>query len=268
MPTPDLDALLTLAREVALEAGALLRERAPLARSLVASKSTLVDMVTDADHASDSLIVGRIRDARPDDAILCEESGAKEGTSGVRWLIDPLDGTTNFLYGIPAYAVSIGIEVDGERVAGVVHDAGRKETFWARRDGGAFLDGLPVTVSGAEVLASALVGTGFSYTAAFRERQAELLTRLIPHVRDIRRGGAASIDLCWVACGRLDAFFERDLGGLWDIAAGEAIAREAGARTAALSGTPEGSQAILAATPALFEALRALVEEAEGRSLG
>ena len=218
-------------------------------------------MVSDADRAAERLIVDGIRAARPDDGVLGEEGAAHEGRSGVRWIIDPLDGTTNFLYRIPAFAVSIGIEVAGRPVAGVVVDPVRGETFTAVAGGGAHCNGRPIRVSGAEDLATALVATGFSYDAERRRRQATVLVEVLPQVRDIRRFGAAALDLCWVAAGRVDAFYEQGLAP-WDHAAGALIATEAGARTADLTGGSAFGDFVLAASPDLHEPLRRLLLEA------
>lgn len=265
--TPDPAALLALATDIALEAGALLAERLRAARAVIETKSSITDMVTEVDRDSEALITGRIRAERPDDAILGEETGARHGTSGVRWVVDPLDGTTNYLYGFPAYAVSIGVEVDGETVVGVVRDVPHGETFSALRGGGAFADGRPIRVSGKAELSTALVGTGFSYATAERARQAEVLARVLPAVRDVRRAGAAALDLCWVACGRLDAFFERGLQP-WDLAAGQLVVHEAGGLTAGLDGGPMAAGSVLAATPALLEPLGELVRNRSGSGAG
>jgi fructose-1,6-bisphosphatase/inositol monophosphatase family enzyme len=251
----DLDALLALATTIALEAGGLLAERLRTASELVETKSTITDMVTQVDRDSEALLVGRILAERPGDAILGEEGGERTGTSGVRWVLDPLDGTTNYLYGYPVFAVSVAVEVDGEPCIGVVHDAARGETFAAAHGRGALVGGRPASVSDKTDLATALVGTGFSYARDDRARQAQTLTRVLPQVRDVRRAGAAALDLCWVGCGRLDGFYERGLQP-WDLAAGSVIVREAGGRTTRLR---DGT--IVAAGPGLFDPLVSLVGE-------
>jgi myo-inositol-1(or 4)-monophosphatase len=225
---PDPTELVDLARRLAAEASALQREALSHARTAVGTKSTSTDMVTETDRASERLIVERLRAERPGDGVLAEEGTAEAGTTGVRWIVDPLDGTTNFLYGLPSFGPSIAVEVDGVVVAGVVIDTGRGEVFDAVLGGGARLDGRPIACNHAGELATALVATGFSYDAGRRARQAEVLGHVLPRVRDIRRLGAAAIDLCWVACGRVDAFYERGLAA-WDRAAGCLIAAEAGA---------------------------------------
>lgn len=266
MANPSAEMLLDLATRLAVEAGALLVERSTLARERIGTKSSDTDLVTEVDHASEALIVEGILAVRPGDAILGEEGGAREGTSGVRWIIDPLDGTTNYVYGIPAYAVSIGVEVHGETVAGVVHDAAHGETFAAAKECGATLNGRPIVVSTLENLQMALVATGFGYSPEVRAEQATVLAKILPRVRDIRRGGSAALDLCWVACGRLDGYFEQGLRE-WDLAAGALIVREAGGEAVGLDGMPAKAGSIVAAPRALLQPLRALVLEAGGRPL-
>jgi myo-inositol-1(or 4)-monophosphatase len=225
---PDLQALRSLAETVAVEAGALLAEGLDQVRTDVGTKTTGTDMVTEMDRASEALIEARLLGARPDDGILGEEGADRAGTSGVRWVVDPLDGTTNYLYGFPGFNVSIAAEVDGEPLVGVVFDVVRRELFSAARGLGATRDGQPIAASPATILGHSLVGTGFSYDPERRRRQATVLVQVLPHVRDIRRQGAAAVDLCSVACGRLDGYYEKGLAP-WDLAAGEVIATEAGA---------------------------------------
>lgn len=263
MTGPSRRELLALAETTAREAGALLLRFRAAGTSGVGTKSSATDMVSDADRASERLIVERLRAARPDDAILGEEGGASAGTSGVTWVIDPLDGTTNYLYGLTHFAVSIGVEVDGEAVAGVVYDPVHDEAFTASLGGGAHLNGRAIAVSGKADLATALVATGFGYDAEVRARQGPVVARVLPLVRDIRRHGAAALDLCNVACGRVDAYYERGLQA-WDMAAGALIVREAGGLTAAIEGGPAVPGSMVAATPALLEPLRRLVAEADG----
>ena len=255
-----IEPLLGLARGLALEAGALLRERRRSGFA-VSSKSTRNDLVTEVDRAAEARIVSRIRAQRPEDAILGEEGASQKGTSGVRWIIDTLDGTTNFLSGYPAYAVSIGVEVDGERVVGAVDNAANGETFWAARGLGAFLDGRPIHVSSKDDLSVALLGGGFGNNSVHRDAQAALLARVLARVADLRRGGSAALDLCAVAAGRLDAFYELRLA-LWDYAAADVIIREAGGATSSLAGGPLGGATVLAAAPALLAPLRTMLLEA------
>ena len=256
---PDPAELLSLAYRLAEEAGHLLLEG--LARAeVLGTKSTVTDMVTSMDRASERHIVDGIRAARPDDAIVGEEGTDEVGSTGVRWIIDPLDGTTNYLYGVPAYAVSIAVDVGGQVVAGVVADPSHRETFGAVLGGGATCNGRPITCSAVESLSQALVGTGFSYEPARRERQGAIVAALLPRARDIRRFGAAALDLCWVACGRLDAFYEKGLQP-WDLEAGVLIAAEAGATVGDLAGGPPSTAFTLASAPAVFSDLRRVLAD-------
>jgi myo-inositol-1(or 4)-monophosphatase len=253
---PDPAQFLDLAVAVAHEAGAMLLDGAGRVRTVVETKSTGTDMVTEMDRASERLIADRLQSARPDDAFLGEEGTAGTGTTGVRWVGDPLDGTTNYLYGYPGWAVSIAAELDGQPFLGVVHDPNHAETFTAIAGGGATCNGHRLEVVGAAELATALVGTGFSYDAGERRRQAATLTGVLPFVRDVRRAGSAALDLCWVGRGRLDAYFERGLAP-WDRAAGSLVAAEAGATTALLD---DGMT--VAAAPQLFDPLIRLLAAA------
>jgi len=266
-PDPgDLAALLELAVGLAAEAGALLLDGRSSVRADEGTKTSATDMVTDMDRASEALIVAGLIRARPDDGILAEEGSARAGSSGVRWVIDPLDGTTNYLYGHPTFAVSIAAECDGRTVVGVVGAPAQDEMFRAVAGGGAFAtggrsfgDGRRLAVSGATDLATSLVATGFSYVADKRTVQGRILSRVLPLVRDVRRLGAAALDLCWVACGRVDAYYEAGLQP-WDLAAGALIAAEAGASVVGLDGPVPGSGSVLAATPALVDPLRQLLD--------
>lgn len=261
MPQPS--ELLALATEIALEAGALLIERRPHVREFVGTKSSPTDMVTEVDAASEALIVERILAARPGDGILGEEGSAREGVSGVRWVIDPLDGTTNYLYGFPAYAVSIAVELAGETVAGAVYDAARAELFAAAKGSGVTLNGAPIRVSQQPALATALIGTGFGYDPRLRARQGALLAWLIGQVRDVRRAGSAALDLCSVACGRLDGYYEQGLNA-WDHAAGALIVREAGGLADFPGDTGLTPRPIVAAGPQLHAQLTALLQRTAG----
>lgn len=253
--------LCELAASVAAEAGELLADGLATDRVVLRTKTSGTDLVTQYDGRSEQLIVDRLLAARPGDGILGEEGGERPGTSGVRWIVDPLDGTTNYLYGFPAFAIAIAAEHQGTVVAGVVHDVARGECFTATLGGGARLDGRPLEVNDEPELAHALVGTGFSYDPERRRRQAEVLTHVLPSVRDIRRAGAAAIDLCHVAAGRLDAFYERGLQP-WDLAAGGLVASEAGARVGDLDRGPASFDFVLAASPPLFDPLRRLLDAA------
>ena len=187
--------LLSLAVAVAREAGVLLRAGFAEPRTGVGHKSSATDMVSAADRAAERLIVERLGNARPDDEIIAEEGARKSGGSGLRWIIDPLDGTTNFIFGIPQFCVSIACEDTGGALVGVVHDPMRGETFSATRGEGAYLDGRTLQTSASTDLARALIATGFSYRPPERAAQAQLLQRVLPRVRDIRRNGSAALDL-------------------------------------------------------------------------
>lgn len=260
--THDTTALLELAIATAAEAASLIVDGLSRARTLVDTKTTGTDMVTEMDKASEALILGRLTAARPDDAILGEEGTDRTGTTGIRWIVDPIDGTTNYLYGHAGFAVSIAAEIDGEMALGVVHDPLHGEVFTARRGCGAQRNGEPIRASSETDLSHALVATGFSYEPDRRRRQAAVLGNVIGSVRDIRRMGAASVDLCSVACGRVDAYYERGLQP-WDHAAGALIASEAGAIVGNLSGGAPEFDFCLAAPPALFDGLRSLLIDAD-----
>jgi myo-inositol-1(or 4)-monophosphatase len=263
----DLAALTRLAEDVAGAAADLLRRGLDRGRDGVTTKTSDTDMVTEMDRAAEELIVERLLAARPDDSILAEEGTGRDGTSSVRWVIDPLDGTTNYLYGHLRYGVSIAAEVEGQAAVGVVADPSLHEVFTAHRGGGAFLNGKPISHTGQDDLATALLATGFSYVAEQRARQAEVLTRVLPAVRDIRRHGSAALDLCWVACGRVDGYYEVGLQP-WDIAAGVLIAAEAGALVCGVDGGPPSPASVLAAAPQLGDALLRLLAGAGGPADG
>jgi len=249
-----------LAARVAREAGTLLLRHAERLDELdVEHKTSASDPVSQADREAEALITQRLLAVRPEDGILGEEDADnRPGTSGLRWVIDPLDGTVNFLYGIPQWCVSIAVEDDAGPLAGAVHDPNLDETFTAARDGGADVDGRPLHVSHAEGLAGALVGTGFSYEPAVRRDQGALASALLDVARDLRRAGAAALDLAWVAAGRLDAYLEYGLAP-WDWAAGELLVTEAGGSVTHLvtdlGGRPRSG--LLAAGPACHDAFLA-----------
>jgi myo-inositol-1(or 4)-monophosphatase len=261
------DDLLELAVTASRAAGVLLRERFRAPRTGVDTKSSLTDMVTDADRAAEALIKEGIHSERPDDAILGEETGEARGSSGLRWVVDPLDGTTNFLFGIPHWAVSIACEDADGAFVGVVYDPLRDELFSAKRGSGATLNGSPIAVTNAADLARALVGTGFSYRAEERAAAAALLPTILPRVRDVRRAGAASHDISWVGAGRLDAFYESGLAP-WDAAAGTLIVHEAGGRTDVMPALGPSGTGLIAAGPLIFDDLRDLIDRALGQSTG
>jgi myo-inositol-1(or 4)-monophosphatase len=214
-------------------------------------------MVSDADRAAEEAISEMLRSQRPDDGLLGEEGLDSEGSSGRRWVVDPLDGTTNYLYRLRAWCVSVGLEDADGALVGVVHDPLSDETFVASRGGGARLNGAPIRVRDHDRLDTALVGTGFGYDADVRAGQAELLRRVLPRVRDVRRAGAAALDLCHVAAGRLDGYYERGLQP-WDTAAGALLVEEAGGRVKPVLG---GRFGLVAAGPRLIDDLRELTAE-------
>jgi len=273
----DPDALLELAIEAARLGGGLLVERAAGgAESSVASKSTPTDLVSEADVASQRAIRALLRERRPGDGFLGEEEGESEtGTSGLRWIVDPLDGTVNFLFGIPQWSVSVAVADEKGTVAGAVYDPNREELFAATRGGPALLhgpggersalSGRSVDPHGAgagegsaEGLQTAMVATGLAYDAEVRGRQAEVMAALIPRVRDIRRFGSAALDLCWTAAGRFDAYYERSVK-TWDVAAGELVCRSAGLEIRELPETDGLPWGILAGRPGLAAALQDIV---------
>ncbi|AWZ10611.1 MULTISPECIES: inositol monophosphatase family protein [unclassified Streptomyces] len=253
--------LLEVALEAARRAGALLRDGRPADLAVAATKSSPIDVVTEMDIAAEKLITDILGERRPEDGLLGEEGSDTAGTSGIRWVIDPLDGTVNYLYGLPSWGVSIAAEYRGRTVAGVVAAPMRGETFHAVAGRGAWLGELRLACRAAAPLDQALVSTGFAYVQTRKAHQAEVARRIIPVVRDIRRGGSAAIDLCDVAAGRLDGYWERGLNP-WDLAAGELIAREAGALTGGRPGEPASGELALAATPAVFASLQPLLDEA------
>jgi myo-inositol-1(or 4)-monophosphatase len=258
--------LFELAISTAEVASVMLVDKRPADLGVAYTKSSSTDVVTEMDKASERLIIDRIRAARPGDAFLGEESGASGGSSGVRWIVDPIDGTVNYLYGLPDWSVSIAAEVDGEVVVGVVAVPMRGELFTAARGKGATLvreDGSTrrLGCNTGVVLDKALVATGFGYAVDRRAHQAETLQRVLPRVRDIRRSGSAAVDLCSVAAGRVDAYYERGPQE-WDFAAGALVVQEAGGTVGGLNGEPPSPELTIAAGPDLFGPLHDLLAEA------
>lgn len=234
-----------------------------LAESVSKSVSTKIsptDMVSDVDRGAEAAIAAVLAERRPDDAVLGEEGTAREGTTEVRWVVDPLDGTTNYLFGIPQYSVSVAAEtVAGETLVGVVVDPSHEEVWAAARGWGAHRNGVECRVaSGRSALATALVGTGFGYRSERRAWQGDVAAHVLPRVRDLRRFGSAALDLCWTAGGRLDAYYEWGLNA-WDLAAGALICQEAGGRVDVMPGN-----LVVAAVPELFDPLCELLEAAGG----
>jgi len=245
---PDADqirALRELADHLARSAGSLVREGRPERVAVAATKSSEVDPVTAMDLAAEAHLRALLAEHRPGDGVLGEEDGLQPGSTGITWVLDPIDGTVNYLYGLPAYAISVGVVV-GEPdpahwtpVAGAVHSVPLGVTYTAGRGQGATKDGVALRVNEPRSLATSLVGTGFGYTVERRTHQARVLAELLPRVRDIRRIGSAALDLCRVAEGSLDVYFERGLNP-WDLAAGQLVVQEAGGTVTGLRGAPAG----------------------------
>jgi myo-inositol-1(or 4)-monophosphatase len=263
VPTPLLPAgttvpaLVDLAETAARRAGAVVRDERPHQVGVAATKSSPTDVVTEMDRAAEELLRAVLQEHRPQDALLGEEAGLSAGHSGLTWVLDPIDGTVNYLYGIPAYAVSVAVVSGDPRVpggwapvAGCVHNPVSGETWTAGAGVGAALDGVPLRVGEPPDLAAALVGTGFGYLPDRRRQQAATVRALLPQIRDIRRIGAASLDLCLVATGRLDAYYERGLHP-WDMAAAALVVTEAGGVVAGIDGYPPGERMVVAAAEPL-----------------
>jgi myo-inositol-1(or 4)-monophosphatase len=261
MTTQDRAQLLALATDLARRAGALALGMREGVEELD-PKSSPTDVVTAADKAVERLLVDALRTARPDDGLLGEEGASDSGTTGLRWVIDPIDGTVNYLYGIPQWAVSIGVEDANGTLVGVVFDPSKDELWQAVRGEGSTLNGRPLRCSTASSLAQSLVATGFGYDERRRAVQAVVLIDVLPNVRDIRRAGAGSLDLCSVAAGRVDAYYEQGLSP-WDLSAGTLIATEAGARVEGLKGRPPSHDLVIAAAPAVFDDLHDLLVAAD-----
>ncbi len=249
--------LVDIASDVARRAAEHIRNALGSATT-VGAKSTPTDLVTSTDLEVEAFVRDELLTATPDASIVGEEGTVIEGGSDIGWIVDPLDGTVNFIYDLPVIAVSIAASVDGSTVAGAIADVVRQEVFTAYRGGGARLDGQAVSVSGVDKIGDALIGTGFSYTSARRAEEAETIQRILPVARDIRCFGSAALNLAWVACGRLDGYWEGETNH-WDVAAGSLIAGEAGADVEIA--TPGGSGSVLAATPGITAALRTLVSD-------
>jgi len=244
--------LLVLAEKIAKSAGELLSNRPDTFN--INQKSSARDFATQMDLASEKLIVESILAARPDDGIIGEEGANRISGSGITWVIDPIDGTVNYFYNLPGWNISIAAKDKEGVLIGVVYAPTINSLWRASRGGGAFLNDRPISVSRSDSLADSLIATGFSYDLAERSAQGRVLAELIPLVRDIRRNGAAAVDLCQVASGALDGYFESGLKE-WDLAAGGLIAREAGALVTGRLGAPAGEAMVLAAGPALHALL-------------
>lgn len=261
----NLASLLDLAVDVAVEAGRVLLDHR--GRTLhTQTKTSATDPVTAADHASERLITSRLLAARPDDGMLGEEAADdRRGTTGIRWVVDPLDATVNFTYGLPHWCVSIAAEDEHGSLVGVVHDPVRGETFRASRGGGAWLDRHPLAVTTVDGLDRTLVATGFAYDPAVRVDQGRLVADLLTHARDIRRGGSAALDLAYLAAGRVDAYYEFGLAP-WDWAAGRLLVTEAGGVVSEHRGVLGGQErtGIMAGGRAAHDLLVAWWQRTEG----
>jgi myo-inositol-1(or 4)-monophosphatase len=275
-PLPDgvtVTALRDLAVRLATAAGALVREGRPERVVVAATKSSEVDPVTVMDRASEELLREMIAAERPDDAILGEEGDDVAGTSGLTWVLDPIDGTVNYLYGVASWAVSVAVVAGPPEpgswtvLAGCVHSVADGRTWSAGLGEGATRDGAPIRLGAAASLGTSLVGTGFGYDAGRRAHQAQVLTQVLPKIRDIRRLGSAAIDLCLLADGSIDLYYERGLNP-WDMAAGAVVATEAGAVVTGLRGGPAGNAMTVAGPPELVAQLAEILEAADADGAG
>ena len=250
--------LMHLAEDAARRAGVLLLDRFRGPASGVSAKSTHTDLASDADRDAETLLKEAIGAERPDDGFLGEEGGTTGPAGGIRWVLDPLDGTINFLFGLPAWCVTIAATDAHTTILGVIHNPLMDETFTATSGGGAFLNGAPISVSERADLSSALIATGFSYESGRREEQGKVVAKVLPRVRDIRRAGSASLDLASLACGRVDGYYEGPLAP-WDRLAGALIASEAGAVVSDIPIEDGSGSVVVAANPALHPQLEGLL---------
>jgi len=258
--TDTQDELLAVALEAARAGAAELTARFGARQLDVRTKTSPTDPVSEADLAAEHAVRAVLAEHRPDDTVIGEEGGAVGGSSQLRWVVDPLDGTVNFLYEIPVFAVSVACEDDSGALAGVVIDPIRDECFATTRSTvGATLNGEPIKASHCSELATALVATGFGYERSVRAAQATVVARLLPEVRDIRRAGAAALDLCWTACGRFDAFYERGLNA-WDMSAGALLCARAGLSVRTLEAVDGAPPGVAVAPEGIIDGLVALLE--------
>ena len=254
----DAEELLDIAVEASHLAGDLLLKRFRAPAEGVSAKSSPTDLVSDADRDAEALLLDFVSSKRPTDGVLSEEGSGADSSSGLVWVIDPLDGTINFLYGLPVWAVSIAVREDNGAVVGVVHNPSLGETFTATRGGGARRNGAPIHVSTRDDLSKALIGTGFAYDSRTRSQQAEVVAGILPKVRDVRRAGSAALDLASLASGRLDGFYEAPMEE-WDKAAGVLLIEEAGGIVSELSAPLDQSPGVIAANPVLHPMLSDLI---------
>jgi len=265
LPADPLE-LLAVARPIAEEVAARLEQSIDREGPVVTSKSTSTDLVTELDTWAEAHITERVLAARPDDGVIGEEGVDHMGTTGVTWSIDPIDGTVNFVHGIPGFCVSIAATVEGRSIAGVVASPLHREVFTASTGGGAFRNDQAIHCATPASVAHSVVATGFGYDPERRRRQADVVARVIPHIADIRRFGAAAVDLCWVACGRVDAYWEVGLNP-WDLAAGSLIATEAGARCQGIDEDHPSERGTVCAPPNTFDEFRDLLIGAEAHKV-
>lgn len=270
IPAPS--ELLSVARTIAAEAGELIVSARRGDIQVATTKSSDIDIVTKMDLAAERLLRERLAELRPDDAILGEEGGASRGTSGITWVLDPIDGTVNYLYGLPSYSVSVGA-VSGIATpeewtleAGAVFEGGTRTLWSAARGLGAWRGEAPLVRPPGPALSSTLLATGFQYLAERRALQGALVAKMLPQVRDIRRLGSCALDICMVASGQVDAYYEHGLNA-WDFAAAALIAREAGVRIEGLHGEPPNTRLTIAAPPETFDALHEALVEADAGSM-
>ena len=255
--------LRTVAEQLARKAGDMALRGRKSGAITATTKSSPIDMVTEYDRASEKMVTEGLARLRPDDGIVGEEGASREGTSGITWHIDPIDGTSNFYFDIPMWAVSIGaVDADGP-VAGAVYAPALGEMFSAARGQGATVNGSPITARTNHDITDALVCTGFSYRIHERAVHAQRVARMVMRVRDLRRFGAAAIDLCFVACGRYDAYFEEHLHS-WDLVAGQLVATESGALVTDYAGAPVTPAQVLACQPGVQRAMIDLIAETTG----
>jgi myo-inositol-1(or 4)-monophosphatase len=255
----DLEQLRNLALGLARDAAANARAMREQGVEVAGTKSSEIDVVTHADRSTEALVRDRILAARPDDALVGEEGDDRPGTSGVRWIVDPIDGTVNYLYGLPWYAVSIAVEVGGNVAVGVVVNVATGDEYAAVRGAGATRNGQTIGVRDAVPERQSLIATGFNYELPVRTRQAEAVARMVPRVRDVRRMGSCALDLCLVASGLLDGYVEEG-PEVWDDAAGGLVAREAGATVEIARGS-SGKRLVVCAPDHSFERFRRLVDD-------
>ena len=254
----DAASLLELSVALAREAGAAAVALRPNAVMSATTKSSPTDPVTEADAAAEKIIVEGILSVRPDDGIVGEEGTSRAGQSNVKWFIDPIDGTVNYLYGIPAFSVSVAAEIDGRMSVGVVYNPLTGDLYTATLAGGSFRNGEPILVRSGAALETALIGTGFGYQSEDRAAQAQILTSVLPRIRDIRRFGSAALDLCSVAAGQLDGYYEAGLN-VWDYAAGKLIVEESGGACRLVEATEDRPEWLFAGSPPIIDQLGQIV---------